>query len=121
MLWGWRSSKFTEAGTYNFDLVAGAGSCDAAAGTVVGEVTLVYDGSTATVSYEVDPAFTLISTYAYAGKKRLPKKWNKFTVIPWFYPKKHQQINTVTDTYTFNNKNNGVRLVACAVVKDAEE
>lgn len=118
-LWGWRAGKF-QAGTYTFDLIAAAQSCDPEDGILVGEVVLVYDGSSATVSYEVDPAYELISTYAYAGKKRLPKKWKKYTVIPWFYPKKHQNINDVTDSFTFNNKNNGVFLVASAVVKDAE-
>lgn len=118
MLWGWRNGKFGP-GQYTFDLYAGAQGCDPENGILVGTVTLDYDGSTAEVTYNVDPAYTLVSTYLYVGKKRLHKKWGKFNVIPWFYPKKHSNVYDVTDSFTKNNLNGEVRMVAGAIVKDA--
>lgn len=119
-LWGWRNGDL-DPGTYTMDLWAQVQGCNPTDGTLVGEVTIDFDGSNATITYEVDPAYTLISTYLYAGKKRLPKKWGNYYVLPWFYPNKHYQINSTTDTYNISGiTGNKFYVIASALVKDAE-
>jgi hypothetical protein len=119
MLWGWTNGELPP-GNYVLDLWAGSQSCDPENGILVGTVTFDYDGSTANVTYNVNPVYTLKSTYLYVGNRILPKKWRKFRVAPLFYPKKHYQVNSTTDSFTVNNLSGDVYIAASAIVKDAE-
>lgn len=119
MLWGWTNGTM-DAGTYELDLWADSKSCDPSDGILVGTVTIVYDGASAEVTYNVNPAYKLKSTYLYVGKKILPKRWRKFRVAPLFYPKKHYYVNDFTDSFTVNNLTGEINIAASAIVMDAE-
>lgn len=119
MLWGWTNGELT-SGTYEMDLWAGSQGCDATNGTLVGTVTIEYNGTSADVTYNVDPAYELKSTYLYVGDKILPKKWRRYRVAPLFYPKKHYNVNATTDSFTVNNLSGEIYIAASAIVKDAE-
>ncbi len=83
--WGWTNGPLAE-GSYIFDLYAAAGQCDLSKGTLVGEVTVVYTGGTATVTYGVNPGFTLNEVHLYVGGGILPMKDGQYTVAPGQYP-----------------------------------
>lgn len=85
--WGW-TNQITP-GTYMWDLWAGAGQCDTSKGTLVGTVTVVYNGTTVTVTYNVSSPYVLVETHVYAGTTMFPqvKVGKKFvdTVSPGQY------------------------------------
>ncbi len=83
--WGWTNGPLVE-GSYTFDLYAAAGQCDLSKGTLVGGVTVVYTGGTATVTYSVNAGFTLNEVHLYVGSGILPMKDGEYTVAPGQYP-----------------------------------
>lgn len=92
---GWTTPIF-DSGTYVFALYADPNDCSATGGTVVGTVTLVYDGaSTATVTFETTSPYTMSlaavfhSDVAFAPASSDP---NSYTVV--------QTLSGAT-TYTF--------------------
>ncbi|MEK6650109.1 MAG: hypothetical protein AABY75_03975, partial [Bacteroidota bacterium] len=68
---GW-TNFIADQGTYTHFLYADATQCDGSNGTEVGKVTLVYDGSTATVTFETIAPYVLTKTAVYAGSTDLP-------------------------------------------------
>jgi len=90
--WGWTNGELSE-GTYEFEIWAAALGCDPTNGTLVGEVELVYDGSTATVTYNMLPGYIMYSTQLYVGEDILPKWRWRYRVRPIFYPNKHWGLN----------------------------
>jgi hypothetical protein len=81
--WGWTMGPLAE-GTYTWDLVAGAGNCRG--GTVVGSVTVVYSGGTATVTYNMNSGFWTTATHVYIGSAPFPTGNNgQPTVAPGQY------------------------------------
>jgi hypothetical protein len=101
--WGWTNGPL-EAGEYEFQIYAGAGQCDLSKGTLVGSLTVNYDGSSATVTYTMKPGYYLEETHLYVGNDVLPKvqqgpKW-VYTVAPGQYPYSHDLDGETTDTYT---------------------
>lgn len=116
--WGWTNGPLS-AGSYEFDMYAGVGGCEATDGTLVGTVTVVYDGGTATVTYTMDAGFTMGSTHLYVGNEPLPKnKKGDFTVAPGQYPYQHTHDSgdSSTYTYTVNDLFGEIYVVAHAVV-----
>jgi hypothetical protein len=82
--WGWTNP--IEPGTYNWPLWAGAGQCDTSKGTLVGTVTVVYDGTNVIVTYNVDAPYLLDETHVYAGYDMFPKdRKGNSTVAPGQY------------------------------------
>jgi hypothetical protein len=71
--WGWTNGPLGP-GSYAFDLWAGAGQCDISKGARVGFVTVNYQGSQITVTYNVDGSagYYLKETQVWIGDTPLP-------------------------------------------------
>ena len=82
--WGWTIGPLG-AGTYTLDLYAGAAQCDITKGTLVGVVSVVYDGTSVTVNFNVNSPFVLGETHVYAGQGPFPMKNGEPTVAPGQY------------------------------------
>ncbi len=84
--WGWTNGPLPPD-DYVFDIYAAAGQCDLIKGTLVGTLTVLYDGTEADVTYTVNPPYGLGETHLYVGEEPLPQKSNgDFTVAPGQYP-----------------------------------
>jgi uncharacterized repeat protein (TIGR01451 family) len=73
--WGWVNGNAPFSilpGTYTWDVWAGAGQCDTNNGTLVGTVTVVYDGTDVSVTFNIDPPYILGDTHVYAGYDQIP-------------------------------------------------
>lgn len=114
--WGWTNGPL-EPGEYNFGIYAGAGGCEPTDGTLVGELTVNYYGSTAIVTYNMYEGYTIDETHLYVGTEELPtnKKGNP-TVSPGQYPYSNNLKNATTDSYTINSLSGDIYVVAHAVV-----
>ena len=70
--WGWTNPALP--GEYTWDLWAGAGQCDTSKGTLVGSVTVAYDGGGyVTVTFNVDAPYILEETHVYADYDMFPQ------------------------------------------------
>jgi len=112
--WGW-TNKVQPNTTASFELYAGAGQCDLSKGTLVGTVTVVHNGSTVTVTYEMNDGFTLDETHVYVGSAPLPTGRRGDTVAPGKYPYGHDLTNASSDMYEID-ANGNVYVIAHAVV-----
>ncbi|MDH3268233.1 MAG: DNRLRE domain-containing protein [Ignavibacteria bacterium] len=74
--WGWTNQ--IGPGTYNWPIYAGAGQCDISKGTLVGTLDVVYASGEVTITYNIDPLYTLGDTHVWVGEGEnlLPKKSN---------------------------------------------
>ena len=115
--WGWTNGPLGP-GFYEFQLWAGAAHCDTSNGTLVGWLSVDYDGSTAIVTYNMYEGKYMTATHLYVGNDRLPRdKKGKETVSPGQYPYKHDPLNNVTtDSYTVTGLSGDIYVVAHAVV-----
>jgi hypothetical protein len=114
--WGWTNGPLT-AGTYDFDIYAGAGQCDISKGELVGTLTVAYDGATATVTYNMNAGFTMSEVHLYVGNAQFPLDNNgNPTVAPGKYPvgEEFDEPQT-TFTKTFNVSGE-IYVIAHAVV-----
>jgi hypothetical protein len=82
--WGWTIGPLN-AGSYTLDLYAGAAQCDLTKGTLVGTVSVVYDGTSVTVNFNVNTPYILGETHVYAGQGMFPLKNGEPTVAPGQY------------------------------------
>lgn len=99
--WGW--TNLVGPGSYSWPLFADAIGCDRTRGQRVGTVTVDYDGSTAVVTYTMDPAQgrTMASTHLYVGSEVLPRdELGDFTVAPRLYPLADDFVNCSDATGT---------------------
>ena len=115
--WGWTNGPLGP-GSYEFELWAGAAQCDTSKGTLVGWLSVDYDGSTAIVTYNVYEGNYMTATHLYVGNDRLPKNNKDIeTVAPGQYPYKHDGLNNVTtDSYTVTGLSGDIYVVAHADV-----
>ncbi len=121
--WGWTNGPLT-AGVYDMPIYAGAGQCDITKGTLVGNLNVNYNGSTAVVTYTLNgnnPStglpYTLEEVHLYVGSEEFPRnKQNELTIAPGQYPKKASDLNGQTYTFTVNNLSGSVYVIAHAVV-----
>ncbi|MCK4478501.1 hypothetical protein KAU88_08265 [Candidatus Bathyarchaeota archaeon] len=114
--WGWSNGPLAP-GSYTFDVWAGAAKCDLGKGTLVGNVTIDYDGSTATVTYMMHTSWTMQNTQLYVGSEPLPRdSQGEYTVAPGQYPYIHAGISAVSDTYTVSGLSGDIYVVAHADV-----
>ena len=115
--WGWTNGLLS-AGTYSFDVYAGAGQCDRTKGTYVGDVTVVYDGSDATVTYSMDAGFTMSEVHLFVGNEMLPRdKKGRFTNAPGKFTIVDDGLNNSgSETYTISGLSGDIYVVAHAVV-----
>ncbi|WP_163832144.1 hypothetical protein [Spartinivicinus ruber] len=121
--WGWSNGTLA-VGSHTFQLWAAAGQCDLNKGTLVGSVTVNYDGSTATVSYFTNAPYSLAETHAYVGSEILPRNGqNEFTVAPGQYPQIHDPLaeGTTSDSFTFTGLSGSVYGVFHATTCGFEE
>lgn len=102
--WGWSNGPYG-AGTYTLDLWAGAGQSDVTKGYLAGKVTVSYNGSIATVTYQTVNGWWLNEAQVYVGSTMFPlqKQGSKLvpTVSPGQYPQNHSLTNATTDTFSF--------------------
>ncbi|HEX5001595.1 MAG TPA: hypothetical protein VFW78_03795 [Bacteroidia bacterium] len=123
--WGWSNGPITTPGTYTMTLWAGAGLCNTNNGTNVGTLTVVYTGTSATVTYNVVAPYMLTETHLYVGCTELYYDCNGsncgYTLAPGQFPytADHGTPGVSTYTYTVNNLScpNGIYVVAHASVK----
>jgi len=114
--WGW-SNGLLGAGSYNFDIWAGAAKCNLNKGELVGTLTIDYDGSTAIVTYTMDAGWIMQNTQLYVGSEPLPRdNQGEYTVAPGQYPYIHAGISAVSDTYTVSGLSGNIYVVAHADV-----
>jgi len=114
--WGWTNGPL-EAGSYTFDIYAGAGKCDITKGELAGTLTVVYDGTTVTVIYNMNPGYTMDITHLYVGNEPLPTKKNgKYTTAPGLYGNTHDLDGATTDDYEISGLSGDIYVVAHAVV-----
>lgn len=121
--WGWTNGPLTN-GTYNFPIYAAAGQCDITKGTLVGNLSINYSGSTATCTYTLsgtNPStglpYTLKEVHLYAGAEQFPRNnQNEYTIAPGQYSKKGTGLDTQTYTINVNNLSGSIYVIAHAVV-----
>ena len=122
--WGWTNGA-VEAGTYEWPIYAGAGQCDTNKGTLVGTLSVEYDGLTATVTFQTEGTnpdtalpYTINETHLYVGGEKLTRDVNgEFTVAPGQYPNIHEGLNEATsDTFTIEGLSGDIYVVAHGVV-----
>lgn len=113
--WGWTIGPLS-AGSYTFDIYAAAGQCDLNKGTLVGTLTVDYDGSQATITYTTIEGFTMDETQLYVGNDILPDN-DGYTVAPGQYGNIHDELNgATTDTFVITGLSGEIYVVAHAVV-----
>ena len=114
--WGWTNGPIGP-GLYGFDIYAGAGRCDISKGTLVGTLTVDYDGSSATVTYDVTAPYGLVETHLYIGNDILASNNGEFTVAPGQYPTIHDALASVSsDSYVVEGLSGDIYVVAHATV-----
>ena len=83
--WGWTIGPLAE-GDYSYEIYAGAGQCDIDKGALAGTVDVSYSGGEVSVTYNIDPAYSVEETHTYAGNDMFPVGNNgKATVAPGQY------------------------------------
>lgn len=115
--WGWTNGALSP-GTYDFEIWAAAGRCNRNNGHLVGNLNIDYDGATATVTYAMDPGFTMDETHLYVGDELLPKKKNgQYTVAPGQFPFKDDDLNgATTHTYIADGLSGDIYVIGHSVV-----
>ena len=114
--WGWTNGPLT-AGSYTFAIYAGAGQSDITRGTLVGELLVDYDGSTAEITYSMFSGFFLAETHLHVGPEPLARNNGEYTVAPGQYSYKNEGLdNAGSDSYVVSGLNGEIYVVAHAVV-----
>jgi hypothetical protein len=122
--WGWTNGTYGN-GTYTWNIYAGAGQCDITKGTKVGVLTMVYSGTTATVTYSLSGTnpqtglpYSLKEVHLYVGTEEFPRdKQGDYTIAPGQYPKKASGLSGQTTSFTVTGLSGGnVYVIAHAVV-----
>ncbi|MGA1824193.1 MAG: hypothetical protein ACMUIP_05960 [bacterium] len=120
--WGWTNGPLLAPGSYTFDIYAGAGQCELGKGTLVGTLTVEYDGEIAFIGYWMKAGFTMKETHLYVGNEILARNVNdEYTVAPGQYPYIHEGLDGATvDVYGIEISGD-IYIVAHAVVCGFEE
>lgn len=125
--WGWTNGPYPQ-GTYTLKIYAGAGQCDINKGVYVGDLSVNYSGTSATVKFTLfgtNPVttvpYTLREVHLFVGNDEFPKITNgaqagEFTIAPGKFPFKATGLSGQTYTFTVNNLSGNVYVIAHAVV-----
>ncbi|MDL1979438.1 MAG: hypothetical protein LWX52_15350 [Deltaproteobacteria bacterium] len=117
--WGWSNGPVGH-GIYTWDIYAGAGQSDITKGTLVGTLTVDYNESTATVTFNMTPGsgYYMDENHLYVGNEILARDVNnEFTVAPGQYPTIHDELNSATsDSYIIEGLSGDIYVVAHATV-----
>ena len=71
--WGWSIGPLSP-GAYTYDVYSGAGRCDINKGQFVGTITISYDGTNVTASYDLTNGYSNSETHLYGGNITFPNK-----------------------------------------------
>jgi hypothetical protein len=113
--WGWSVGPLS-SGNYNFNIYAGAGQNDISKGTLVGVLNVVYNGSSAVVTYNLNFPYTLKEAHLYVGSDLLPKKNGNYTTAPGQYPMVSEGLSGSSYTFNVTGLSGNVYVVAHATV-----
>ncbi|MDP3436546.1 MAG: hypothetical protein Q8S04_04835 [Bacteroidales bacterium] len=114
--WGWSNGPLS-AGTFNFTIYAGAGNNDISKGKAVGVLTVVYNGSSALVSYNLNFPYKLKEAHLYAGNSVLPvNKQEKYVTAPGQYPNVDSTLDSSSHSYNVTGLSGQIYIVAHATV-----
>jgi hypothetical protein len=84
--WGWSNGPIGP-GSYQWDVWAAAGQCNTGNGTLIGHLTVDYDGATAELTFDGIDGFTLDEEHIYVGSDPLATAvGGGYTVAPGQYP-----------------------------------
>ena len=89
--WGWTNGPLS-AGSYEWDIYAGAGQNILDNGAIVGKLHVEYSGGCVNVTYELDEGYYLGETHLWVGSKPLPEvargrgKGTMYTNAPGQFP-----------------------------------
>ncbi len=108
--WGWSNGPLGP-NYYEFEIWAGAAKCNLAKGTLVGTLTVDYDGSTAIVAYMMDAGWTMGFAQLYVDGEPLPRGDGDYTVAPGRYPYKYY-VDGPTHTFTVTGLSGDIYVVA---------
>jgi hypothetical protein len=109
--WGWTNGPLS-AGSYEFAIYAGAGQNDLDKGTLVGTLSVDYDGATALVTYVMYEGFFMTETHLYVGNNQTPG-----TAAPGQLGNIRSGLDKVTsDSYTITGLSGDIYVMAHAVV-----
>ena len=111
--WGW-AINITTAGETTYQIWAGAGLNYTSKGTLVGSLTVNWDGSNVTVTYNMNPGFSMEGVHVYAGDlKPTTIAPGQYGNIENFDPK----ASTYTATYAVTDSGtDGIWIIAHAGV-----
>lgn len=121
--WGWTNGALGE-GTYSFPLYAGAAQCNLSKGQYSGDVEIVYEGSTVTVTFTAAPGVTFYQedgeseTHLYVGNLKMPATG----AAPGNYPNNDDVISS-SDTevvYEVTGVSGDIYVIAHAVMAGYE-
>jgi hypothetical protein len=119
--WGWANGP-VGPGNYSWDIYAGAGQSDITKGTLVGTLTVSYDGSTAEVWFDMTPdtPYYMDENHLYVGNEILASNVNgDYTVAPGQYPSVHDtliNLSAASDSHTIEGLSGNIYVVAHATV-----
>ena len=111
--WGWTNGPLGP-GIYTFDIYAGAAQCNIYKGKKVGILTVNYNGSRATVAYNMFPGYKMTETHLYVGNNVLPMKNGSYTTSPGQFPLSHDLNNATSDWYEVTGLSGTIYVVAHA-------
>ena len=97
--WGWAITNLLP-GQYSYPIYAGAGQNDITKGTYVGDLEVIYDGSTLSVSYNMFAGFVMQETHLFASADE------PTTIAPGLYGNLHELTPaSSSDSYTISGFN----------------
>ena len=91
--WGWQLGPLAP-GSYTSPIYAGAAQNDISKGQLVGQLSIVYDGATVTVSYQLSGGYTLDATHLYVGTS------NVGTISPGQFGNTHDLDAATSDSFS---------------------
>jgi hypothetical protein len=117
--WGW-TNEIHEEGVYTMPLYAGAAHCNPENGWgQVGIVEVNYSDGSLTVTYTMDPGYSLSEIHVYVGCGKYPKLPNgRETIAPGQYTKNAMLDRAESYTVTFTGVSGPVWIIAHSVVCD---
>jgi hypothetical protein len=115
--WGWTSGPLGP-GVYQFDLYTGAARCNLTRASLVGTLTVDYNGSVAIVTYDLFDDYTMRETNLWVGPEILARNSEgDFTIAPGDYPLIHENLDgTHWDQFVITGLSGDINVVAHAVV-----
>lgn len=114
--WGW-AINLDATGTTTFDIWAGAGLNDTDKGTLVGTLTLSWDGTDVTVTYDLEDDYTMSEIHVYAGDSAPTTiAPGQYGYIEYFDPYVDSATAKIEDVDEGDSEGDGIWVIAHAVV-----